>query len=447
MWRSFRQFVSQLVNYWRTARDWLADAYQRTMDDLEHVIETPVDENEKQFDLTSEPIRHVVDHQNVPEQSFPSWKFWLTGLAVVALWTAVYFASNLLFLIWAAFIIAMALENMILFFANKMSRGWGIAFAYLTFLVFLLSGVLLVVPFIVTQAIDLWSLLLENVVSMQRALQVEGIESIVLSSWLPEFIKEWVLEWVEDGWWIVTLIQESILNNLEQIVTVWSSSLRDAGSIIVNFLWGFFSAAVQMAIVLVLSVFFSIEKGAVVRTIGSISWHTTRIELLMMKLYRRLGYWLKGQLILCVSIGVMVFTGLQLLALFWYDLPNKVTLSLIAWLTEFIPYAWPILWMIPALLVAGIEYGFGGAVWVAVLYIIIQQLENNVLVPMVMSQTLGASPLLIFICMIIWGSLLWFLWVLLAVPIAVIITIIYESFIQLPSHEHLQTPEVMTPNQ
>ena len=116
------------------------------MEDLEHVTvpptpkPTPDEDHQKAFDLDSQPIRHIVNHTNVPEHKpFPTWKFWLVGLAVIALGTAVYFASDLLFLIGAAFIIAMALENMILFFARRMSRGWGIAFAYLTFLVFLLS--------------------------------------------------------------------------------------------------------------------------------------------------------------------------------------------------------------------------------------------------------------------------------------------------------------------
>ena len=444
MWFSLQNLYRQIIEYGRGARDSLADAYQNTMDDLEHVTpakrhhsSTPqAQEVHKDFDATSTPIRHIVDHTNAPRhKSFPTRKFWLVWLTVVAVWVGVYFASDLLFLIWAAFIIAMALENMILFFWNKMSRGWGITFSYLTFIVFLLSWVLLVVPFIITQAIDLWSLLIDNLADAQVMIQREGLDSIILDSSLPEFIKDGLVESVEEWGWATEIAQDAITNNIQQIVTFGSSSLRDAGSVVVTILSWFFSAAFQMGIVLILSVFFSIEKTSVIRAIGSISGQTTRVELLMVKLYRRLGYWLKGQLLLCLAIWIMVFTGLQIAAIFGFNLPNKITLSLIAGLTEFIPYAWPILGMIPALLVAAIEYGVGWVLVIAAVYLVIQQLENNVLVPMVMSQTLWASPLLIFICMIIGGSLLGFLWVLLAVPIAVIITILYETFIQQPHYE------------
>jgi predicted PurR-regulated permease PerM len=49
------------------------------------------------------------------------------------------------------------------------------------------------------------------------------------------------------------------------------------------------------------------------------------------------------------------------------------------------------------------------------------------LIPLLMNKTLGVNPVVIFISMIIWAMILWIVWVLLAVPIAVIITLIMEK--------------------
>jgi len=120
----------------------------------------------------------------------------------------------------------------------------------------------------------------------------------------------------------------------------------------------------------------------------------------LMKLYRKLGLWLRGQGLLCLSIFVLVGIGLNVLSWIGFDLPNKMTLAIIAWMVEFIPYLWPFLGMFPALLIALSQYGFYWFLAVLIMYTLIQQSENNILVPMVMSHTLGSSPLLILICMI-----------------------------------------------
>lgn len=80
-------------------------------------------------------------------------------------------------------------------------------------------------------------------------------------------------------------------------------------------------------------------------------------------------------------------------------LSSHFTLALIAGILEFLPTIGPFLAFLPALAVAlGIS---GKAVLViAVLYILIQQLENNVLVPIIMKKTLNLSPFLTLIAMI-----------------------------------------------
>jgi predicted PurR-regulated permease PerM len=68
----------------------------------------------------------------------------------------------------------------------------------------------------------------------------------------------------------------------------------------------------------------------------------------------------------------------------------------------------------------------GGFLAVVILYIIIQQSEEKILVPYLMSKTLGISPLLIFICMLIAGSIMGIAGIVFAVPLAVIVAIVFS---------------------
>jgi putative permease len=79
---------------------------------------------------------------------------------------------------------------------------------------------------------------------------------------------------------------------------------------------------------------------------------------------------------------------------------------------------------LPAAVFALLLYGFPGFLWVAVIYTIIQQLEEKLFVPVLMSKTLGVNPLLVFVCMLFGGMLMGVFGIVLAVPIAVIFSIV-----------------------
>jgi putative permease len=132
-------------------------------------------------------------------------------------------------------------------------------------------------------------------------------------------------------------------------------------------------------------------------------------------------------LLLCIYIGIIVAVVLQIVGWLGLDLPNKWSLALISWLTEFIPYIGPLLWGIPAWLLALTHYGLWGFGIIFVLYWFIQWTENNILIPYVMNKTLGLSPIVIFLCVLLGGLVLGFVGVVIGVPLAVIITMIYDD--------------------
>ena len=358
-------------------------------------------------------------------------KFRITWLLVVFIGFVLFKWLTLIYLIITAFILSMALESIINFFERmpNISRWFAIWLSYFLLIIFLLATVVIVFPFIFTQLIELISAVLSRVSERRNMIQNQWLDTLIMNWRIPTQVKERILSWLYTEWESVwDMIQSAIVSNVDRLVSLWTTSIKDAGNLVVTVITSFFGVTMQLFFVVILFIFFSLEKKKVIHFIAEVSGHVERTELILMKLYRKLGFWLKWQVILSTCIWFLVLVGLHILPIFGIDIPHKFTLAIIAWLVEFLPYLGPFLWMLPAMLIALSLYGFKWLIAVIILYTIIQQFENNVLVPMVMSQTLWMSPLLIFMCLFLWAAFFGFLGILLAVPIVVIISILYDTY-------------------
>jgi predicted PurR-regulated permease PerM len=126
----------------------------------------------------------------------------------------------------------------------------------------------------------------------------------------------------------------------------------------------------------------------------------------------RLGMWVRGELILMASIGVMTSIAYSLLGV-----PAALLLGLTAAIAEAIPIIGPLLGAIPAVLVAA-TVSPELALAVAAVYAVLQVVEGNILVPLVMRNTIGISPFLVILSVLIGAAAGGFAGALLAVPIA-----------------------------
>jgi predicted PurR-regulated permease PerM len=132
----------------------------------------------------------------------------------------------------------------------------------------------------------------------------------------------------------------------------------------------------------------------------------------------RLGLWVRGQLILMGAMGAATGIAYSLLGL-----PGALLLGLIAALTEAIPIVGPLLGAIPAVLVAA-TVSPQLAVVVGGVYIVLQLTEGSVLVPLVMRNTIGISPLLVLLSLLVGGAAGGLVGAFLAVPVAASIEIV-----------------------
>ncbi len=137
-----------------------------------------------------------------------------------------------------------------------------------------------------------------------------------------------------------------------------------------------------------------------------------------------IGHWVKGQMFLMLVVGIMSFVGLMVL-----QIESPVALSLIAGLLEIVPVLGPII----ALILAGIV-GFSDSVTKGIavigLFTLIQQLENNFLVPKIMHRVSGFSPLVILIALLVGSTLLGVIGAIIAVPTMMISVIILKRVLR-----------------
>lgn len=130
----------------------------------------------------------------------------------------------------------------------------------------------------------------------------------------------------------------------------------------------------------------------------------------------KIGLWMQGQLILAVLIGVMVYLSLMILGI-----RHALLLAVFAAFFELIPVFGPTLAAVPAVLIAFADGGVTMGIIVIFLYVIIQQFENHLIYPIVVTQVVGVPPLLVILGLIVGWHLAGFLGIVLSVPMAAVL--------------------------
>ena len=125
-----------------------------------------------------------------------------------------------------------------------------------------------------------------------------------------------------------------------------------------------------------------------------------------------LGGWLRGEMILMLFVGTLSFIGLLVL-----QVRYPVALAVWAGVTEIVPLVGPWVGGVPAVIIAGLVNPVLGLA-VFVLYLLIQQIENNFLVPKVMQRAVGLHPFLVLTALLVGGSLLGIPGIIISIPLA-----------------------------
>ncbi|MBA2300581.1 MAG: AI-2E family transporter, partial [Chloroflexi bacterium] len=139
----------------------------------------------------------------------------------------------------------------------------------------------------------------------------------------------------------------------------------------------------------------------------------------VLRIARRVfGQWVRAQLVLGITVGVFTFIGLLLLSRFVDPVFGRyaILLSVTAGVLELLPIIGPIISAIPAVLLAATA-GLEPVIAALVLYTLVQQVENNILVPKIQGDAVEMHPAAVMFAIIIGGALAGLLGAILALPV------------------------------
>lgn len=210
-----------------------------------------------------------------------------------------------------------------------------------------------------------------------------------------------------------------------------SSQLGSIPQNVFRVISGVFSNALAVFVTLVISFYMILERrnlsGWLTRWFGD---SEAVIEDLLVRIETKIGAWIRGQVILSLIIGTAVYIGLISLSI-----PYAVPLAIIAGLMESVPNIGPTVSMVPAAVVGfTISPLHGGAV--ILLYFLIQQFENNLIVPLVMRRAVGLNPLVVIISLMIGLSLGGPAGAVLSIPIVLIGEVLVPYFMNRSKGSH-----------
>ncbi len=308
------------------------------------------------------------------------------GLLAYGLVNGFLAASSVVLLFFVALLLASALEPLVARLRDRLpvGRGAALLLVYAGFFVIVLVMALLVVPGALDQVGELAASLpaaFQRAKEFANALQVDVLRRSLIA------------------------IIDAAISATKPGPAPVAAQVVSEGLAVVN-------VVVSVATVLALVYFWMTERARLQRFVLSFMSPERRggaregwneVEL-------RLGNWVRGQLTLMAALAVM--TGIAYTVL---GLPSALLLALIAGLAEAVPIVGPALGVGPAILVA-LAIKPEVLLLVVIAYVLIQLLESNILVPIVMRNAIGVSPLLIILSLLAGTALGGLAGALVAVP-------------------------------
>jgi predicted PurR-regulated permease PerM len=254
----------------------------------------------------------------------------------------------------------------------------------------------------------------------------------VISLVLVPVIIEQVTQLLGSGLFSQTLVDDARekLNaffNLQEVVRALAQSFLDGNSSlftgIFNRVTGLLNAVVAVFAVLMLTFYMVVEEDAAKKFFKHLApvEYQPYLSQLFNKMQVKIGAWLRGQIALGFIVGFASWIGLTIVGV-----PYALLLGVIAGLLEIVPYVGPIASAVPAVIIGFTVSPLKGLLTLG-LYILVQQLENNLLVPKVMQKFIGLNPVVSIVALLVGFKIGGVLGSILAIPVATMAAVVMED--------------------
>jgi len=219
--------------------------------------------------------------------------------------------------------------------------------------------------------------------------------------------------------------------NMESFSQALGSILQKASSDILSALAVFFGGVGSTIFVLSIALFLSLEGKWVERVIGLLS--PRKYEVYVLALWERsqtkVAGWFGSRILLALFVGVAVFIMLHL-----FNVEYALSLALLAGVLDFIPVLGPVFAGAVAFIFIALD-SWVKAIFVLIGFVLIQQIEGNILSPILTRKFVGLPPVLVLLSLAIGAKLLGILGAVLAIPLAGIIFEFLRDFLRKKKEE------------
>lgn len=325
----------------------------------------------------------------------------LTVFKIILIGLLFYFlflVRDVLAILFISLILASALDPWVDWMQErKIPRVLGVLFIYLALFIIISFVIYLIIPPIIEQVRELSS----NFPSIWEKIMTGFF-------WLKEYS-----------------VQHGIDDNIKEGLGSISSNLQDTAGGVFSTLFGIFGGILSFFLVVIITFYMVIEERAVKKIVWSVApkKHQVYVMGLISRMQKKVGLWLRGQLILSLIIFILIYLGLLILGVKY-----ALVLALLAGITEFVPYLGPFLAAIPAIFLAFTQSPML-AVFVAVLYYVVQFTENHLIVPKLMQKVVGLNPIVIISVLLMGFKIAGVPGIILSIPVATAVSVFIKDVV------------------
>jgi predicted PurR-regulated permease PerM len=206
--------------------------------------------------------------------------------------------------------------------------------------------------------------------------------------------------------------QHGFVSDIQGSMDVANNYLQSAAGGVFATVVNIFGGLISFFLILVLTFYFVVEETAIKNLVWFVApdCYKSYIMHLIVRMQSKVGMWLRGQLILNVTIFLLTLIGLLIL-----NVQYALILALVAGITSFVPYVGSIMGSFPAIFISFIDSPLK-AVFVAILYYIVHLIEGNILQPKVMQKAVGLNPIISILVLLIGYKLAGVIGIVLSIP-------------------------------
>lgn len=340
----------------------------------------------------------------------------LVFISVILGFWLLYRFNQVIFILFIAIVIGTVIRPVVAWLSRRgLPQTAGVIFVYLMLLLLLTGFLLLLFPMISQQSATIAAAMPDYYQSL-RAWLVNNPNPFLAS--LREFLP-------------------ATLPNLMSPVQQTEQELMDSAGQVAGYATSAAKVIFTAIILLVLAFYWTLEGPRIIQSFLMVIPQERResISDLIAAMESKVGFYMVGQGILCLAIGL-----LALIAYLLIGLPNALVLALVAGVLEAVPMVGPLLGAIPAALVA-LSIAPDRLIWVIIATVVIQQLENTLLVPRIMKKAVGVNPFVTLLAIFAFSSFFGLAGALMAIPMAAIIQLALNHFVFQPVTVEMEVSE------